>query len=152
MLLVKVSLPDIKTKFGNATVIKLRINDPKMYVNGTLKEVDPGRGTTPIIKDSRTLLPVRSVVESLGGTVDWDGTTRKVTIKLNGKTIEMWINKPVAKVNGISKQIDPSNKYVKPIIVNGRTMLPIRFVSESLGAYVEWFGDTKEVLIVYAGG
>lgn len=152
MLLVKVSLPGIKMKLGNATVIKLKINDPKMYVNGISKEVDPGRGTTPIIKDGRTLLPIRTVVESLGGTIDWDGTARKVTIKLNGKIIEMWIENSTAKVNDISKLIDPSNKNVKPIIVNGRTMLPVRFVSESLGAYVEWFGDTKEVLMVYVGG
>ena len=152
MLLVKVSLPDIKTKLGNATVIKLRINDPKMYVNGVVKEIDPGRGTVPVIKSSRTLLPIRTIVESLGGTVDWNGTSRKVAINFKDKIIEMWIDNPVAKVNGISKPIDPSNKDVKPIIINGRTMLPIRFVSESLGAYVDWIGDTKEVLIVYSGG
>lgn len=152
LLLVKVSLPDIKLKLGSPQVIKLTINNPKMYVNGISKEVDPGRGTAPIIKDSRTLLPIRIIVETLGGTVDWDNVNRKVTIKLGTKMIEMWINNPIAKVNGTSKQIDPSNKNVKPLIVNGRTMLPVRFVSEELGAYVEWYSKTQEILVVYTGG
>lgn len=152
LLLIKVSLPDIKFKLGSPQVIKLTINNPKMYVNGISKEVDPGRGTTPIIKDSRTLLPIRSIVETLGGSISWDEATKKVTIKLNGKTIEMWINNPVAKVNGTSKQIDITNKNVKPLIINGRTMLPVRFISEELGAYVEWYSTTKEILVIYVGG
>ncbi len=53
-----------------------------MSVNGIYKEIDPGRGTVPVIISEwgRTLLPIRAIVEELNGEVLWDGTTRKVTI------------------------------------------------------------------------
>ena len=133
------------------TVIILKIGNPYMTVNGVQKEIDPGRGTKPVIipKWSRTVVPIRAIVEALGGTINWDGTERKVTMKLNGTTIELWIDKPQAKVNGAMKWIDSKNHNVKPIIVNDRTMLPLRFVAESLGCTVGWNGTTKTITITY---
>ena len=60
--------------------IKLQIGNPKMTVDGISKEVDPGRGTVPIIKDDRTLLLVRAVIEAVGGTVNWDQTTGDISL------------------------------------------------------------------------
>ena len=132
-------------------VITLQPNNPIMTVNGVKKEIDPGRGTKPvIIKEwGRTVVPIRAIVEALGGTISWDGTERKVTINLKDTVIELWIGKPKAKVNGIEKWIDPNNHNVKPIIVNQRTMLPLRFVAESLGAKVDWDASTKTITITY---
>lgn len=63
--------------------------------------------------------------------------------------MELWINKNYACVNGNEVQIDSSNAKVAPIIRNDRTMLPIRFVAEFIGAYVGWNGTEKSILIVY---
>ena len=61
----------------------------------------------------------------------------------------MWIDKPQAEVNGVMEWIDPNNHDVKPIIVNSRTMLPLRFVVEHLGCTVGWDGTTKTITITY---
>ncbi len=132
-------------------VITLKIDNPYMSVNGLKKEIDPGRGTKPVIipKWGRTVVPIRAIVEALGGTIGWNGKERKVTINFKGTTIELWINNPRAKVNGETRWIDPNNHDVRPIIVNDRTMLPLRFVAESLGCKVEWDGTTRTITIVY---
>ncbi|MGC8576324.1 MAG: stalk domain-containing protein [Caldisericum sp.] len=151
LLLVKYSLPDFTVEIGKSKVIKLIVNNKWMYVDGVKSEVDPGRSTTPVIIPDwgRTLLPIRTVIESLGGTLSWDGTDRKVTINISNTKIELWINKNYAYVNNKKVQIDSQNSKVTPIIVNSRTMLPIRFVAESIGAYVNWNGTEKSILIVY---
>ena len=132
-------------------IITLQPDNPMMTVNGVQQEIDPGRGTKPIIipKWGRTVVPIRAIVEALGGTIEWDGTERKVTIHFNGTTIELWIDKPQAKVNGKMKWIDPNNHDVKPIIVNSRTMLPLRFVAENLGCTVGWDAATRTITITY---
>ncbi len=134
------------------TVITLQPDNPMMTVNGVQKEIDPGRGTKPVIipKWGRTVVPIRAIVEALGGTIEWDGTERKVTIHFNGTTIELWIDKPQAKVNGITKWIDSNNHDVKPIIVSSRTMLPLRFVAENLGCTAGWDAATKTITITYS--
>ncbi len=53
-----------------------------MTVNGVKKEIDPGRGTVPVIVKGRTLVPIRAIIEEMGGTIEWDGNERKVTISL----------------------------------------------------------------------
>ena len=142
----------ITVTYNPETVITLQPDNSTMTVNGVQQEIDPGRGTKPVIipKWGRTVVPIRAIVEALGGTIEWDGAERKVTINLNGTTIELWIGKPQAKVNGEMKWIDPSNHDVKPIIVNSRTMLPLRFVAENLGCTVEWDASTRTITITYA--
>ena len=132
-------------------VIVLTIDNPYMYVNNNLQEIDPGRGTKPVIipKWGRTVVPIRAIVEALHGTIGWDPVERKVTIVLNGNKVELWIDNPMAKVNGTAKWIDANNHDVKPIIINDRTMLPIRFIAESLGAKVDWDASTKTITITY---
>jgi len=134
------------------TVITLQPNNPIMRVNGVSQEIDPGRGTTPVIipKWGRTVVPIRAIVEALGGTIDWEPVERKVTIKLNGTVIELWIGKQQASVNGEMKWIDENNHEVKPIIINERTMLPLRFVAENLGCTVDWNAKTRTITIAYA--
>lgn len=127
-------------------VIVLQIGKSTFTVNGSEKDLD----SPPIIKNGRTLLPIRAIIESLGGTVEWDNTQRKVKITLKDKTIELWIGKNTAKVNGVDVIIDSSNSKVVPEIINGRTMLPLRFVAENIGAEVNWDGTTKTVTITYA--
>ncbi|MCD6426582.1 MAG: hypothetical protein J7L03_00550 [Caldisericaceae bacterium] len=131
--------------------IKLQPDNEMMLVNGAQQEIDPGRGTKPVIipKWGRTVVPIRAIVEALGGTIEWDGVARKVTIKFNGNIIELWIDNPKARVNGQPKWIDENNHDVKPIIVNSRTMLPLRFVTENLGCNVDWDPKTRTITITY---
>jgi photosystem II stability/assembly factor-like uncharacterized protein len=133
--------------------ITLQPDNSYMSVNNVSQEIDPGRGTKPVIISAwgRTVVPIRAIVEVLGGTISWEGTERKVTINFKTTTIELWIDNPQAKVNGTMVYIDPDNHSVKPIIVNDRTMLPLRFVAESLGCEVGWDPDTRTITITYGG-
>ncbi|MCX7841827.1 MAG: copper amine oxidase N-terminal domain-containing protein [Clostridia bacterium] len=124
--------------------IVLFIGNAYMKVNGMSKEIDPGKGTKPVIVDSRTVLPIRAIVEELGGTIGWDGNEKKVTIQLNSKTLELWIGCNTTKVNGVEKNTD-----VAPQIINGRTMLPLRYIIDNLGYEVIWEGTAKSVTINY---
>ena len=127
-------------------IIRLYIDKTTYYVNDEMREMD----AAPIIKESRTLLPIRYVAEALGAVVQWDAVERKVTITFKETTIELWIDKNTALVNGEYKLIDPTNPKVVPVIIPpGRTMLPIRFIAENLGCRVDWDPALKEVKITY---
>ncbi len=106
------------------------------YTNDVKNEMD----TAPVIKDGRTLLPIRYVSETFGAKVDWDGKEEKVSISFGDKTVELWIGKDAAMVDGTLKRLD-----VAPEIIEDRTVLPLRFVSESLGLKVEWDEDLREI-------
>jgi hypothetical protein len=77
----------------------------------------------PIIKDGRTLVPIRTVMESLGGKLDWDAEKRLVTVNYNGTEIKLIINSKRIIVNGSIVEND-----VAPLIINGRTYLPLRLL------------------------
>jgi len=125
------------------TVLVLHIGKSMFTVNGASKTLD----SPPIIKNSRTLLPIRAIIEALGGTIAWNAVARKVTVTLGTKTLQLWIGKSVATVNGVSTSIDSTNAKVVPEIINGRTMLPLRFVSENLGTTVGWDQNTQTITI-----
>jgi hypothetical protein len=142
---------------SDSFIIILNPDNPYMTVNGLKQEIDPGRGTTPvIIKEwGRTVIPIRAIVEVLGGSIDWNDTEKMVAITLKDTTIRLWISKPQAQVDApllILKWIDESNHKVVPEIINGRTMVPVRFVAEILGAKVDWDSTTKTITITYPGG
>jgi hypothetical protein len=103
----------------------------------------------PTIQNNRTLLPARYVCEPLGGVVSWDAGEKKVTCTLDGRVVEMWIGKSVGKVDGVETAIDPNNPEVVPTIINDRTMVPMRFLAESLGCETKWLADTREVILTY---
>jgi len=126
--------------------IRLYIGKTSYYVGSQRMEMD----TTPIISDSRTLLPIRYVAEAIGASVVWNSSEQKTTITLDGNVIELWIGRNTARVNGLNKLIDSQNSNVKPIIVPpGRIMLPLRFVSENLGCTVDWNSSLQEVKVSY---
>ena len=127
----------------SSTMITLKIDSPYIEVNGISKKID-SQGSKPIIKNSRTLLPIRTLIESLDGTAEWDGVEHKVTIELNGHSIILWIGKDTALVDGSKTTLD-----VAPMLINGRTYLPLRFISEHLGASVDWDPTTKIITIYY---
>ncbi|HOS68995.1 MAG TPA: copper amine oxidase N-terminal domain-containing protein, partial [Bacillota bacterium] len=124
--------------------IMLKLEDPNMSVDGVSQEVDPGRGTAPEVIAGRTMVPIRAVVEAIGGTVEWDGATKKITLTARGNTVEMWLGKTDIKINGESKKMD-----IAPVSKNDRTFVPVRFAAENLNCKVDWINSTKEAVIVY---
>jgi len=107
------------------------------------------RGEQPVILDSapqiyesRTFLPVRFIAESFGLDVQWNAQKRQVTVKGDGKTIELTIDSKRAYVNGKEYILDAA-----PRIVSDRTLVPVRFLTEQLGATVDWDGENRTVII-----
>jgi hypothetical protein len=133
---------DIK---GEKNFILMTIDDPMMSIGGELREIDPGRGTAPTIVNGRTLVPIRAIAEAMGGTVGWNDATRTVTIDCMDRNVEMAIDSKTMLANGTAQQMD-----IAAQILNGRTVLPVRFVSEAAGCEIEWIGSTRQVVIVYA--
>jgi len=123
----------------------LHIGVSTFTIDGVTKTLD----SPPVIKNGRTLVPIRPIIEALEGTVGWDGAARKATVTLGRTILELWIGKNAAKVNGANIPIDVANTKVVPEIINGRTMLPLRFVAESLGATVGWEQSTQTITITY---
>ena len=123
------------------TEIILKINNPVMSVNGAERNID-NEGTAPVIINDRTLLPVRTVVEAMGGTVEWNADTQTVTLTRNSDTINLIIGSKTAYLNDNSEVIDTA-----PIILNDRTMLPIRFIAENFGFTVDWDNENQTVTI-----
>lgn len=129
---------------GEKQFILMTLDDPMMTVNGAVEEIDPGRGTTPVIVNSRTLVPIRAIVEAMGGTIDWNAATQTVGIDYNARRVKMTIDSKSMSVNGAQQTID-----VAPRAINSRTMLPVRFVSDALGISIDWLNSTKQIVIVY---
>jgi len=122
------------------TEIRMTLNSLTATVNGAVKTLD----AAPVIKNSRTMLPVRFVAENLGAEVLWDGATQTVSVKSADVTIEIVIGSSVAKVNGKQIPLD-SPAYIEPS--NNRTYLPVRAVAENLGATVSWDDATKTAIL-----
>ncbi len=119
---------------AGTTEIKMTIGDMNGYVNGVAKELD----AAPIIRQDRTMLPVRFVAENLGAEVAWDGATSTATLTCGDIEIKITIGATTATINGEEKPLD-----APAFIENSRTYLPVRFVAEALGATGDWDGATS---------
>ncbi len=96
----------------------------------------------PIISEGRTLVPLRAIFEALNSDVQWDDVTKTVTSSRGDIKISLQIGSSDMYVNDAVKVLD-----VPAQIVNGRTLVPVRAISEAFGAKVEWNGETKTVII-----
>jgi len=133
---------------GEQIVIRLYIGKTGYYINNTSKSMD----VAPLIMEGRTLLPVRYIAEAIGAGVGWEAAAQKATITMGNQLIELWLGNNTARVNGQPKPIDSLNPNVFPVTLPpGRTMLPLRFIAESLGCGVEWDGELRMVTVTYTG-
>lgn len=114
--------------------VTLILNDIKFEVTEGLMP--------PIIIENRTLVPVREVFETLGGTVNWINDERAVEIELESKKVKLWIDNYTAQVDGVETKLDVPAK-----IISSKTMVPARFISENCGLNVDWDDETKTVTI-----
>lgn len=121
-----------------AKKISLTIDKTEAKVGDETKTLD----AAPVIVDGRTLVPVRFISENMGGKVDWNPDTKTVTVELNGKKIQLVIDSKDVDVDGTKTALD-----VPAQIISDRTYVPVRFVSETIGAKVGWDDATKTVTI-----
>lgn len=97
----------------------------------------------PVLERGRVLVPLRAIFEALGATVDWDSATGTVTATKGSNTVKLTIGKSTAHKDGSTITLDVPAK-----VVRGRAMVPVRFISEALGAQVDWEAKNQRVRIV----
>ncbi len=116
---------------GNDVYLNNNGNAPvKVFVNGEETYLPDQQA---FIQRDRTMVPVRFITEEVGAQVLWNQATRTVTISKNGTTINMAVGQKEFMVNGVQYTSD-----IAPMISNGRTMVPVRFVTENLGFAVQY--------------
>ena len=113
------------------TTISMQIGNKHVALNNENKILD----AAPLISQNRTMVPLRFIAEAFGADVSWAQDTKTVTIVIDGKVLTMRINQ------------DLEGFGAAPIISNGRTMVPISYISKELGANVIWVPSTKTVAI-----
>ncbi len=140
MVFVIVSAVAVSADTGAQTVV-MSIDSNVMSVDGSERSIDES-GSVPVIINDRTYVPVRGLVEALGGSADWDSESRSAILKRNNEEIRLTIDSTTAYYNNNAVEID-----TVPVIVNNRTMLPARFIAESFGYSVGWDSETKTITI-----
>lgn len=122
--------------------VPLLFNDHHVYSKpDTLKQ---GRVLAALVQGSTILVPLRSMFEQMGGTVAYDGASKTATVSKPGSEIKVTVGKPEALINGESRPLD-----VPPIIYKGEVLVPVRVISETMGAYVQWLPDKHVVVVRY---
>ena len=116
----------------------------KVRVNGYLVEF-PDQGPDSD-ENGRTLVPVRFASEAMGATVDWNNDTRTASVTKDGIRVDIPVGSDTLTVTK-GDEVSTVKMDTKTVSIGGRTMLPIRFVAESLGAYVDWSQKYRTVQI-----
>ena len=129
------------TKAETMTTIEVYIGKNTGTVNGKVTTLEQGA----VIKNGRTLVPLRFITEAMGATLAWDAATRTANITLADNKIALTIDKTVAKVNDYDVALDAA-----AAIINGKTVVPVRFVAESMGATTVWDAALKKVTIQFS--
>ncbi len=125
---------------------QIRNDDIKVLINGQTVMFD----VSPQLINDRTMVPMRKIFEDCGAKVDWDEKTQTVTAvrtvsdpwEIKTTEVKLTIGQNKIIINGQEKEID-----VAPVVIDDRTLVPVRFISEALGGIVEWIDDTQIVKI-----
>ncbi|HQE24300.1 MAG TPA: copper amine oxidase N-terminal domain-containing protein [Syntrophomonadaceae bacterium] len=134
-LLVTMTLTGTAPAFAESDII--------VKLNGNILTTD----TSPKIVNSRVLLPMRIIFEAVGATLEWNGATQVITAKKDDTVVIIQVGSNTAKVNGSVKVLD-----TPAVIENNRTLVPVRFVTESLGCKVDWDKINRIVSIQTSAG
>lgn len=117
---------------------KLTSNPVYVKFNGNIL----GFETPPVIEDDSTLVPMRFLFEQMGADVEWNGETQNATATLDNKTVTFEIDNINAEVNNAPAVMD-----IPARLINGKTMVPLRFLSENMGYTVDWDADSRTAII-----
>ena len=127
-------------KDDSQKIISLTVDSPIITIDGIEHPLD-AEGTVPLVVNGRTLVPLRAVFEALSLEVGW--SSGEITGTQGNLQIKLSTGNRTAYINGREIWLE-----TPPMIVNGRTMVPLRFVAESLGAEVEWLPETRTIRII----
>lgn len=139
---MKKTLVFIVTLLLAMSLARIAHSEPRVLLDGQAIVFD----VPPVIVEGRTLVPLRAIFEALGAEVGWDGNTQTVTATKATTEIKLIIGGQAYK-NGQLVTLDVPAK-----IVDGRTMVPLRFVSEAMGSQVDWDGNTQIITITSSSG
>lgn len=132
--------PNRSAGYDNLKQLYKRIGNKglKVFVKGQRPNFD----VKPMVQNGRTMVPIRAISEAMGAKVNYDPKQQKVMINNGSIDMNLFINNKGAIVNGKKITLDEPAR-----VVNGRTMVPLRFVSENMGANVKWDADTETVTV-----
>ena len=133
-----IDVTKIQEIIAETVLIVMSINEPFAMVNEQLYMLDQA----PVIQQGRTLVPLRFIGEALGASVEWNGEKRTITYTTMDTQILLTIDNHIAYINGNPVEIEAA-----PTLINGRTLVPARFVSESMGFQTDWLSHTSQVRI-----
>ncbi len=118
--------------------ITVYADDITVRLNGTPIEFSQN----PVIMNDRVMVPMRGIFESLGYSVEWNPSNKSVTAQKSGVIIQLRIGSMLSDINGEKYTLDSP-----PFLLNGTTMVPVRFISEQSGSTVKWSAEEKTVFI-----
>jgi hypothetical protein len=122
--------------------IPILYNDHHVYAKpDVLKQ---GRVLAARVKNGTLLIPLRSMFEQMGATVSYDAGTKTATVSKPGSEVKVTVGKPEVLINGESRPLD-----VPPMIYQGNVLVPVRVISEGMGAYVQWVPEQRVVVVRY---
>ncbi len=119
-------------------VLKLVVDQKSMTLDGEERQMDQA----PMILDETTMVPIRFVSDALGSAVFWDNGEKRVTVLREDRLVELWIDQQEILLNG-----SRTKTLVPPTIVGGRTLVPLRLISEAFGWEVHWNNDEKSIIL-----
>ncbi|MCX8094663.1 MAG: stalk domain-containing protein [Caldisericia bacterium] len=147
ILFTTFSIKNVKTEdFRFPAEIIFEINKNYFYINDYKIYFDINKNVKPVVKHGRTFVPLRSIVESIGGEVLWKNKTKEIEIRFKDKLIILTVDKNSAFINGKVKKIDIDDN-IKPFILYSRTYIPLRFIIENLGGKVDYNSHDSTIKI-----
>ena len=136
--------PAPPTNFGSPPSGQYPIlyNDHHVYAKPDI--LKQGRVLAALVRGGTLLIPLRSMFEQMGATVSFDASTKTVTVSKAGAEVKVTLGKPEVIINGESRPLD-----VPPMMYQGVVLVPVRVISEGMGAYVLWVADKRLVVVRY---
>src|SRR5579871_3263445 len=122
--------------------IPILYNDRHVYARPDI--LKQGRVLAALVRGGVLYIPLRSMFEQMGATVSYDASNRTATVSKPGAQVSVTVGKPEVVINGESRPLD-----VPPIIYHGDVLVPVRVISERMGAYVQWVPDRHIVVVRY---
>jgi hypothetical protein len=122
--------------------VPILFND--QHVNANPDRLNQNRVLAALVRGTQVLVPLRSMFEQMGASVSYDPTSQTADVSKPGFDVKVTVGKPEVVINGQSRPLD-----VPPEIYKGAVVVPVRVISESMGAYVQWVPDRKIVVVRY---
>jgi hypothetical protein len=134
----------VQADFGQPPSGEIPIIFDDRHVYAKPDQLRAGRVLAALVRRGVLMVPLRAMLEQMGATVSWDEATRTATASKPGSEVKVTVDKPVVVVNGEERPLD-----VPPTVSQGIVVVPVRVISEALGAYVQWLPDRRVVVVRY---